>query len=61
MIKDCIVESIRDIREAHAKKFDFDLDKIYKDIKESEKTNPNKIIALKPKLLKHTHITKKSS
>ncbi len=36
MKKDPIVEEVRKQREAHAKKFKFDLKKIYNDFKESE-------------------------
>jgi hypothetical protein len=37
MKKDPIVEEIREIRKAHAKKFDFQLDAICADLKEKEK------------------------
>lgn len=37
MKEDPIIEEIRQVREAHAAKFNYDLCAIYKDIKENEK------------------------
>ena len=37
MWKDPIVEEVRKIREAHARKFNYDLQAIYKDLKKREK------------------------
>ena len=50
MWEDSIVEEIRKYRDEHASKFDYDIDIIYKDLKEKEKKNNNKKITLKPKI-----------
>ena len=50
MWEDKIVEEIRKYRDEHASKFDYDINKIYKDLKEKEKENNNKKITLKPKI-----------
>ena len=50
MWKDEIVEKIRKYRHEHAAKFNYDLKKIYADLKEKEKLNTtNKKITLEPK------------
>ncbi|WP_446011016.1 hypothetical protein [Candidatus Electrothrix sp.] len=36
-MRDEIIDEVRTMREAHAEKFNFDLDAIYEDIKRSEK------------------------
>ncbi len=49
MKKDPIVEKVRKQREAHAKKFGYDLKKIYRDFKESEiKRNAGKYRIAEP-------------
>lgn len=50
MWEDTIVEEIRKYRDEHASKFDYDIDKIYTDLKEKEKKNNNSKITLKPKI-----------
>ena len=40
MWEDPIVEEVRKIREEHAAKFKYDLDAIYRDLKEQDKTRP---------------------
>ncbi|MCK5146937.1 hypothetical protein KAR48_09280 [bacterium] len=50
MWTDAIVEEIRKYRDEHASKFNYDINKIYKDLKEKEKINTNKKITLKPKI-----------
>ncbi len=49
MEKDPIVEEVRKFREAHARKFNYDLKRICKDLKEKEKKYSNKIVFLPPK------------
>lgn len=49
MKKDPIVEEVRKIREAHAKKFNYDLKRICKDLKEKEKKYGNRVVSLPPK------------
>ncbi len=47
--KDKIVEEIRRIRDEHAAKFNYDLDAIYKDLKQKEKACGRKVVSLPPK------------
>ncbi len=47
--KDKIVEEVRKIREEHAAQFKYDLDAIYKDLKEREKHRGQKVVSLSPK------------
>ncbi len=49
MWKDEIVEEVRKVRDEYAAKFNYDLDAIYKDIKEQEKQSRRKIVSLPPK------------
>lgn len=55
MEKDPIVEEVRQYRDEHAKKHDYDLKKICRDLKEKEKKYADRIVSLPPKkLLKKT-------
>jgi hypothetical protein len=47
--KDKIIEEIRKIREEHAAKFNYDLDVIYKDLKQKETQRGHKIVSLSSK------------
>ena len=47
--KDPIVEKVRKVREAHAAKFNYDLDAICRDLKEQEKRGGRKVVTLRPK------------
>jgi hypothetical protein len=49
MWKDEIVEEVRKARDEYAAKFNYDLDAIYKDIKEQEKQSQHKVVSLPPK------------
>ena len=49
MWTDPIVEEVRKIREAHAAKFNFDLNAIVEDLKALEKQSGRKFVSLKPK------------
>lgn len=49
MWEDTIVKELRKIRERHASKFNYNLDEIFKDLKQRESISPNKKISLKPK------------
>ncbi len=49
MKKDPIVEEVRQHREAHASKFNYDLKKICKDLKEKEKNFGDRVVSLPPK------------
>lgn len=54
MYEDEIIKEVRKAREEHASKFDFDIEKIFLDLKEQEKKYSNRIVSLKPKRLKST-------
>jgi len=49
MWKDPIVEEVRAIREAHAAKFDYDLKRIFADLKEQERTSGREYVSLPAK------------
>lgn len=46
MCNDPIVEEVRKARQAHAARFDYDLSRIYKDLKDSEQRSGRKIVSL---------------
>ncbi len=46
--KDEIVEEVRTAREAYAARFDYDLARMFKDLKEKEEQNPASRASLKP-------------
>jgi hypothetical protein len=46
MWKDPIVEEIRHFRDEHAKKFNYDLDAIYKDIQQRQAQSGKKLVSL---------------
>ncbi|ELR99286.1 hypothetical protein [Gloeocapsa sp. PCC 73106] len=48
MWEDPIVEEIRQIREAHSKKFNDDLKAIYQDLKEQENKSNKKFVSYAP-------------
>jgi hypothetical protein len=47
-LKDEIVDEVRDAREAYAARFDYDLAKMYKDLKVKEQTHAHRVAPLKP-------------
>ncbi|HSG41217.1 MAG TPA: hypothetical protein VLE27_16375 [Thermoanaerobaculia bacterium] len=49
MWEDPIVEEVRKVREEHAARFDYDLEKIFKDLKERESKSGHKVVSLPPK------------
>ena len=49
MWKDPIVEEVRKAREAHAARFNYDLDAICRDLKEQEKKSGRKVVSLRPR------------
>jgi hypothetical protein len=49
MIEDPIVNEVRKARDNHAKKFNYDLTKIYKDIRKSQRKHNRKLVNLNPK------------
>ncbi len=50
-MKDPIVEEVREARQKHAERFNFDLHAICEDLKKKEKKLRNPIKSLPPKLL----------
>ena len=57
-MRDPIVEEIRRIRYEHARKFHFDLDAIFEDLKDKERKSGRKTVALKPRRPKSTNSAK---
>jgi hypothetical protein len=49
MWKDPIVEEVRRVRNAHAAKFNYDLDAIVADLKAKERASGRKVVSLPPK------------
>jgi hypothetical protein len=48
-MRDPIVEEIRRIRREHAEKFNFDLDAIFEDLKQSQRQSGRKVVTLEPR------------
>ena len=48
-MRDPIVEEIRRIRQEHAKRFGFDLDAIFEDLKEKERSSRRKVVSREPR------------
>ena len=51
MWRDPIVEEIKKIREEHAASFDYDIDRIFADIREQQRASGKEYISLPPKRL----------
>jgi hypothetical protein len=49
MWDDEIVEEVRQVRNQHAEKFNFDLWAIYRDLKEQERSGERKLVKLSPR------------
>jgi len=49
MVSDPIIEEIRQIRQEHAKRFNYDLRAIVADLRQQEKQHPERLISLPPK------------
>ena len=49
MIRDAVVQEVREAREDYARKFNYDLDSIFQDLKEQEKIGGRKVVAFPPK------------
>ncbi len=49
MWNDPIVEEVRNVRNEHAKKFNYDLNAIAADLKKQQKASKRKFVALPPK------------
>ena len=50
-MNDPIVDEVRRIRDAHAARFNYDLDAIFQDIKEQEKKSGRKFVSFPPRRL----------
>ena len=48
-MRDPIVEEIRRIRQEHAKKFNFDLDAIFEDLKQKERNSAREVVRREPR------------
>jgi hypothetical protein len=55
-VNDPIIDEIRKAREAHASKFNFDLDAIFRDIKEGEKQGRRKFVSFPPRKAEPNHV-----
>lgn len=51
MIDDPIVAEVRRVRQEHAAKFNYDLEAIYRDLKEKEKTSGRKYVRYPPRVV----------
>lgn len=49
MFTDPIVQEVRDARQRHAKRFNYDLKKIAENLKERERTADRRIVSFPPK------------
>jgi hypothetical protein len=49
MMNDPIVAEVREVRERHAAQFNYDLDAIYRDLKEREKTSGRSYVHYAPR------------
>jgi hypothetical protein len=47
-MNDPIVDEVRRVRDAHAARFNYDLDAIFRDIKEQEKKSGRKFVSFPP-------------
>jgi hypothetical protein len=51
MWKDPIVDEVRKVRAEHAARFDYNLEEIFRDLKEQEQKSGRKVVSLSPKPL----------
>ncbi len=52
MYKDPIIEEVRKARDEYAKKFNYDLDAICRDLKAKQSKNKRNVVSFPPKLVK---------
>jgi len=60
MADDPIVEEIRQARQQHAAKFNYDLQAIYQDLKQQEAASSWRIVAFPPRKRRHARIISKT-
>jgi hypothetical protein len=53
MIRDPIVEEVREARQRHAERFNYDARAIFEDLKRKEQTSNRKIVSYSPKRPAH--------
>lgn len=53
-MNDPIVDEVRRVRDAHAARFNYDLDAIFRDIKEQEKKSGRRFVSFNPSRLEPT-------
>lgn len=61
MWQDPIVDEIRKYREAHAAKYNFNLNEIYKAVKEDEEKSAHPKVSFPPRRIKAVHFKKKAA
>jgi hypothetical protein len=49
MGKDSVVEQVREARQEYAKRFEYDVDRIYRDLKKQEGKSGRDTVSLRPK------------
>jgi hypothetical protein len=49
MESDSVIQEVRDIREAYAKQFGYDLHAIHRDLKQQEQTSGRKVLSFPPR------------
>lgn len=52
MIRDPIVDEVRKARDEYARRFDYDLDAICRDLREKQKRSKNKVVSFPPRRVK---------
>ena len=55
MWRDSIVEEVRTARQAYAKRFNYDLEAIYRDLKEQEKRSGRRTVSFPPRRVQPAH------
>ena len=59
MLHDPIVEEVRKARDEYAKRFDYDLDAICRDLQEKQQARDKKVVSFPPKLVRLATSTQK--
>ncbi|MHB1422063.1 MAG: hypothetical protein ACYC3I_02475 [Gemmataceae bacterium] len=55
-MNDPIVDEVRRVRDAHAARFNYDLDAIFRDIKEQEKKSGRKFVSFAPRTIESNQV-----
>lgn len=53
--EDPIVQGVRKVRDAYAKQFNYDLDAMYRDLKEKERKSGRTVVRCSPKIEEVSH------